>query len=211
MTDDPYVYPGSQVLRNLPGITDQVALDRYERLAVTARIEQGVPTGCFNLEHLQAIHRHLFQDVYPWAGEIRTNSLSKGPSAFLPARFIETGMTEVHARLTSSNFLRGRDRRSFVQQASVILGDVNHVHPFREGNGRTQMQYLQQLAQQAGHPLDVRRIEPERWLDASIQANCGDYTGMAGVLHKSLVARERSEEVRRLRLQERTLSCGRSR
>ena len=61
--NDPYTYPGSSVLRNLPGLTNQAALDRVERLHVANRITQGVPVGDFDLAHVRRIHRHLFQDV----------------------------------------------------------------------------------------------------------------------------------------------------
>lgn len=200
--NDPYVYPGTTVLKNIPGIRSPEALDRFERLAVAARIRQGVPEGPFDLQHLQSIHRHLFQDVYGWAGEIRTVQISKGESSFLPVRFIEQGMADVHSRLTARKFLREMGRGTFIAEAATIIGDVNHIHPFREGNGRTQLQYLQQLARQAGHPMDVRRIEPERWLNASIAANRGDCSQMSYVLHKSVRATERIREARQLRDQE---------
>ena len=209
MTADPCLYPGSEVLRNLPGIRDQTALDKFERVAVALRMEQGVPTGQFDLNHLKTIHRHLFQDVYPWAGQIRSVHLSKGGSVFLPPRFIETGMQDISSRLQSRNHLQGMDRRTFVAHASVIIGDLNHIHLFREGNGRTQMHYLLQLAQQAGHPLDVRRIEPERWINASITANRGDYSGMAHTLHQSAAAWERVREVRQLRQRDSAKDRGR--
>jgi len=199
---DPYVYPGTSVLRNQFDLRDQAALDQAERWHVTQRLAEGCPSGNFDLDHLRAIHLHLFQDVYPWAGEIRTVQLAKGNSAFLPARFIEQGMADVHSRLRAGSFLQGMERSAFVREAAAILGDVNHVHPFREGNGRVQMQYLLQLARQAGHPLEVRRIEPDRWLDASIRANRGDQLGLARVLRQAAVARERFHEARQLRREE---------
>jgi cell filamentation protein, protein adenylyltransferase len=69
-------------------------------------------------------------------------------------------MADVHRRLTQSGFLKGLNPDDFAQQAGVIMGDVNYVHPFREGNGRTHAQFLKQLAAQAGHALDLRRIGP---------------------------------------------------
>lgn len=199
---DPYVYPGTSVLRNHFELRDQAALDQAERWHVTQRLAEGCPTGKFDLAHLRAIHRHLFHDVYPWAGEVRTVQLSKGGSTFLPARFIEQGMADVHARLQARKLLQGLDRSAFVREAAAIFGDVNHVHPFREGNGRVQIQYLLQLARQAGHPLEVRRIKPDRWLDASIRANRGDHLGLARVLHRAVTAKERFEEARQLRREE---------
>ena len=75
---DPYVYPGTRILRNRLGIVEPIKLDRAERRLVVARIKQDVPKGNFDLTHLCAIHRHLFQDIYEWAGEIRTVEISKG-------------------------------------------------------------------------------------------------------------------------------------
>ena len=81
-TDDPYVYPGTTTLRNLLGLTDPVDLDRVERLYTVDRATQPIPRGALDLTHLRAIHRHLFQDVYDWAGELRTVEISKGRQQF---------------------------------------------------------------------------------------------------------------------------------
>lgn len=183
MTDeDPYLYTGSQVLRNKLRIRDAAKLDSIEREFVAQRAKVGVPHGRFDLAHLQAIHRHLFQDVYAWAGEIRSVELAKGGSRFQFRRFIETGMADVHRRLAQADFLRGLTQGEFADAAGVIVGDVNHVHPFREGNGRTQLLYLEQLAEQAGHPLDLTRIAPAAWLEASRAANRGVYQPMAAAI-----------------------------
>ncbi len=88
---DPYVYPGTHVLRNRLGITDARKLDRIERRLVGDRIAEGVPLGSFDLAHLRAIHRHLFQDVYDWAGELRTVEIFKGGNQFQFRQYIPTG------------------------------------------------------------------------------------------------------------------------
>lgn len=75
---DPYLYPGTTVLRNKLGLRDAAVLDRAERNLVRLRHREGVPRGAFDLEHLRAIHRHLFQDLYDWAGELRTVEVAKG-------------------------------------------------------------------------------------------------------------------------------------
>jgi cell filamentation protein len=176
---DPYLIPGSLVLRNRLGVINADRLDQIERRLVSQRIAEGAPQGSFDLVHLQAIHRHLFQDVYDWAGELRTVEIAKGGSQFQLRRYIQTGMADVHRRLQRAGFLQGLTRAAFAQAAGQIMGDVNYVHPFREGNGRTQLQYLDQLAAQAGHPLDLTRINPARWLAASRAAHGGDYGPMA--------------------------------
>lgn len=142
MSDDPYVYNGTRTLRNKLNIRDPIELDRVERQLVWTRIQEPIPTGNFDLKHLRAIHRHLFQDIFDWAGEIRTVEIVKGESQFQFRQYIETGMADVHRRLISAHFLRGLEPGDFAQKATVILGDVNYVHPFREGNGRTQLHYF---------------------------------------------------------------------
>ena len=71
--------------------------------------------------------------------------------------------------------------------AGPVLGDVNHVHPFREGNGRTQLQYLKQLAERAGHEIDLTRIERAAWLDASRRSNAGDHAAITRCIRQALV------------------------
>jgi cell filamentation protein len=183
---DPYVYPGTALLRNRLGITDPVKLDRVERRLAVARIKQGVPRGSFDLAHLRAIHRHLFQDIYEWAGEIRTVEISKGAQQFQLRQYIQTGMSDVHRRLVKARYFAKLSRREFAEQAAVIVGDVNYIHPFREGNGRTQLQYLALLAEQAGHPLDLARLDDSRWLAASQVSHAADYSLMAELIERSI-------------------------
>jgi cell filamentation protein len=92
---DPYHYPGTKVLRNRLGIIEARKLDRLERRMVGDRIAEGAPVGSFDLSHLRAIHRHLFQDIYDWAGELRTVEISKGGSQFQFRQYIPTGMADV--------------------------------------------------------------------------------------------------------------------
>ena len=191
MSDDvEYCYPPSYtVLRNKLNIRDPLELDRVERRLVSARSTGGVPAGEFDLAHLRAVHRHLFQDIYDWAGQVRTVEISKGGSQFQFCRFIDTGMNDVHRRLIASNFLKGLSHEIFASEAGVIIGDINHIHPFREGNGRVQMIYLRQLAAQAGHALDVTRIEGEAWMAASRAANLGRYEQMSRCIAKAIADR----------------------
>lgn len=187
MSDDPYVYPGTRVLRNKLDIRDADALDRAERRLVLDRVAEGAPSGKFDLKHLRAIHRHLFQDVYEWAGRLRSVEISKDKHQFQFRQYIETGMADVHRRLVAARFLKGLSRAEFAAQAGQIIGDVNYVHPFREGNGRTQLQYLKQLAEQAGHPLDLTRLPTTGWIEASREAHNARYDAMAKCIEGAIV------------------------
>ncbi|MCX7381319.1 MAG: Fic family protein [Alphaproteobacteria bacterium] len=191
MSDDPYVYPGTTILKNALGITDPDELDLMERRLVRVRLDEGVPGGEFDLAHLRAIHRHLFRDIYAWAGEIRTVEIAKGGHQFQFSPYIVTGMNDVHRRLEQSDFLRGLSRREFALASGPIIGDVNYVHPFRDGNGRTQLLYLEQLAEQAGHPIDLAHIDPQRWLAASRAAHFGRYESMSEEIDRVVVGRGR--------------------
>ena len=183
MTDRTYCYPPDfAVLRNKLGLRDAVALDHAERLLVSLRIQEPLPRGEFDLHHLRAIHRQLFQDIYEWAGELRTVEIAKSGTQFQPMRFVEMGIADVHRRLVEQNFLMDLSQIDFAESAGKIIGDINHAHPFREGNGRTQLLYLKQLAENAGHQIILARIDADRWIDASKRSHLADYDGMTSVI-----------------------------
>ncbi len=182
---DPYLHPTQPILRNKLGILDSDRLDQIERRLVTQRITEGMPRGQFDLAHLRAIHRHLFQDIYDWAGELRTVEIAKDGHQFQFHRFITIGMTDIHQRLVAARFLCGLSPPAFAEAAGTIIGDLNYVHPFRDGNGRAQLQYLDSLARQAGHPLDLTRLSPAGWRAASRAAHEGDYRLMSEEIAKA--------------------------
>lgn len=187
MSDPDYCYPPDfTVLRNKLGIRDAPTLEAAERRFIAQRLLEAVPTGDFDLDHLRAIHQHLFQDVYEWAGEVRTVEIAKSGSVFQPRRFIETGMANVHRRIVAAAYFRGTSPERFADGAGPILGDVNHVHPFREGNGRTQLQYLKQLAERAGHGIDLTRLDRDAWMDASRRSNDGRPDAMIQCIREAL-------------------------
>jgi hypothetical protein len=124
--------------------------------------------------------------VFEWAGQVREVTPSKAQSTFMHPDRIEMGMQDVHQRLADADFLKGTDPREFAESAAEIIGDINHVHPFREGNGRTQLEYLWQLGQQAGHEVDLTRLVGERWIEASILANECSYDAMAAQIREAI-------------------------
>jgi cell filamentation protein len=186
MSHDPYVYSGTAILRNKPGIKDAAQLDAFERHVTTQRAAEGIPTGNFDLSHLQSIHRHLFQDVYDWAGQIRTVELSKGGDQFMFRMYIQTGIADIHRRVVKADYFKGASQADFAAGAGEIIGDINYAHPFREGNGRTQLLYLKQLSIAAGHPLDLRRLDRDTWMEASKRAHQADYAAMGAAIHAAL-------------------------
>lgn len=163
MADDPFVYPGTNVLRNKKGLRDPARLEQLEAQATTMRIaglESAPIQGSFDLDHLKAVHRHIFQDVYPWAGQLRegTGIMTKER---LGARVIYGNSDHVAAEaarllrlLQRENRLQGLGAPAFAGRLAFYYSELDAVHPFREGNSRTLRAFTAQIAQQAGHTLD---------------------------------------------------------
>ena len=168
--DDPYCYPGTTVLRNLAGIADQDKLDEFEVEAVGARSLEEPPWGDFDAAHYRSIHRHLFQDVYAWAGVDRTVQTWKGDSRFCVPSFIDGQMRTLFARLAADAFLPGGSLEAFVPAAAEFLADLNAIHPFREGNGRSQLYFTRLLGLRSGHRFRTDAVEPEPFLRAMIES-----------------------------------------
>lgn len=181
--DDPYCYPGSDVLRNRLGLTDAVDLEAFETEITAARAAEPLPNGRFGVAHYQAIHRHLFQDVYAWAGKFRTVRLAKGGNSFCYPEYIKPEMDKLFAQLRSDDWLRNRDSERFIEGATLFLADLNQIHPFREGNGRTQLSFLAVLADRAGHELAFNRLDPAAMLKAMIAS----FRGQEGPLRSLLL------------------------
>jgi cell filamentation protein len=195
--DDPYLYPGSTVLRNKLGVLDADALARAEAALVAVRQAAfDVRAVAMTPEGLRAIHRELFQDVYAWAGEYRTVDLAKvideaREVRFERAAFVGVGVRRLFGELDADDRLAGLDPDTFAYRAAVYHDDLNALHPFREGNGRTGRVWLKALALQAGHTLDLTRIDPARWIDAATE-NFGEGVRaerrlMTGVIRAAIV------------------------
>jgi cell filamentation protein len=167
---DPYCYPDTTVLRNNLDLTDQSDLDAFEADAVTQRGAEPLPGGRLTPTHFRAVHRHLFQDVYRWAGRDRTVRVSKGGSMFCFPENIGAQLQALFAWLANRNYLMGLDGDAFAEQGAHFLSELNAIHAFREGNGRAQMAFFAMLADRAGHPIDFSRLEPEPFLAAMIAA-----------------------------------------
>jgi cell filamentation protein len=174
---DPYADPGTGVLKNLLGITDQVTFDRAVAAYTTRRLRElgakALPGG-YDLAHLRAFHRYIAQDLFAWAGELRTCEVSKGTTSFRPVGNIVAYSEEVFGNLRRANYLKGGDRGQFVGHLANLLADLNALHPFRELNGRTQRAFASQLARTCGWHLAWDQVDVQRNIDASRASFVGD-------------------------------------
>ncbi|HEX5813584.1 MAG TPA: Fic family protein [Pseudonocardia sp.] len=138
--------------------------------------------GRYDLDHLRAFHWTIFQDVYPWAGQLRTVLIVKAGASFcLPHQIVDTA-ADVFGRLAAAHHLRGRDRDAFLDGLTALLAEVNALHPFREGNGRTQRAFLGQLARDAGYRLRWEHVDRDANIDAARAAADGDLAPMRALL-----------------------------
>ncbi|MBV8775026.1 MAG: Fic family protein, partial [Deltaproteobacteria bacterium] len=134
----------------------------------------------------QAIHRYLFQDVYPWAGELRTIDISKGGHRFAHHTHILNAAAPLFQRLAEEKDLAGLDAAAFSERAAHYLGEVNALHPFREGNGRAQREFISQLARANGYSIAWRNVNPQDMLQASIASFKGDTSPLAAILRENI-------------------------
>jgi len=184
--DDLYCYAGTTVLKNRRYLRTQEALDRFE-IAITAqRFDEPLPTGKLTEQHYCRMHRHLFRDVYDWAGEYRTVRISKGDSPFCYPEYIRREMAKLFAALRRDNNLNGLSAQQFARNAATLLSNLNAIHPFRDGNGRSQMAFVTLLAARAGHPLHLGRLIPAHFMGAMIRSFQGDEEPLAKQLARLL-------------------------
>jgi cell filamentation protein len=126
--------------------------------------------------------------VYPWAGRFRTVPISKGGSMFCDPEHIPKAMRSLFVGLKADGFFAGLSEDQFARKAAYFLAELNAIHPFREGNGRTQLAFLTMLAEKAGHPIDLDRLEPAAILNAMIASFIGNGAPLA-VLLRTLLQR----------------------
>jgi cell filamentation protein len=176
--DDPYSYKGSNCLKNRLGLRDPAVLQAFELEMSSLRAAEPLPTGRLGPGHYQRVHWHLFRDVYTWAGRYRTIRTAKGGNWFCFPEHIPAQMDLLFVRLQTEIFLPGTDGNVFVTDVADFLSELNAIHPFREGNGRAQLAFLHLIAERAGHPLRLERIQPQTFLTAMIQSFDGDCTGL---------------------------------
>ena len=119
--DDPYSYPGTDVLKNLLDIKNADELQAFELEMTLLRSEEPLPAGAFDPAHYRAVHRHLFQDVYPWAGEYRTVRTAKGGNWFCYPEYIDPQMEQLFAGLAEKNILANLSAEYFVAEEVTPL------------------------------------------------------------------------------------------
>jgi len=188
MPDELYCYPGSNVLKNKMGIRDMEQLHEMERKLTMLRILELLDKpvrGTFDLKHLQAVHAYIFQDVYDWAGELRKVDIAKG-NMFCNAMFLSGQAEEVFGKLKAENYLHGLEEDGFAIRLAYYFSEINALHPFREGNGRSQRELIRCLALHNGYVINFVNADKDEMLEASRESFLCEYGAMERLFRKCL-------------------------
>lgn len=171
--EDPYLQPNSTCLINCLNIKETGKLNQAEQEVVSINLAELILEpilGEFDLPHLSAIHKALFSDIYPWAGQVRATEISKGGQLFLPYQLIEKVASEIFSELHDESLLADCTQQDLVARAAYYLGRINTMHAFREGNGRTQRVFLDQLVALHGYAFEWSGVSGEQMAQACLAA-----------------------------------------
>jgi len=185
-----YCYLRTDILINKLGIRDERALTTAEREITSLKllILFDKPTAReYDFAVLCEIHKTIFGDLYEWAGQIRRGDFfSKGDSIFCRGQYIMESTDKIMGDLRNENFLKGLGTTRFIERTAFYMGEVNALHPFREGNGRTAREFFRQLSLNANYLLDFGKTDNEKLLIADIEAFNGRYDDLVKILETAI-------------------------
>jgi cell filamentation protein len=184
VSQDNYCYANSDVLRNKLNILDYTNLGDAELAFTAIRYNEYSSSissiNTFNLTHLKVLHQHLFQDVFEWAGELRTVDISKGSTRFCTCHRIEQEATKQFSRIPS--LINMNSTEELITVIADIFCELNIIHPFRDGNGRTQRFFFEELFFFLGLNIEWPDITKDKWVKANIQGYNGDLKPLVQIL-----------------------------
>jgi cell filamentation protein len=175
--DYAYTDPETGVLKNRENINDKHLLLVFESMKVSVRLEELHERSIKikNSSTLLDIHRYLFQDVYLWAGKIRTVEISKGGKPFFPLSHFHNAFRFIDTLIAEYRKIGRKDKERLSYKLAEILDNINYLHPFREGNGRTQREFLRLLAMEKGLSLNLNPPDNvdiyKRYMSGTINGN----------------------------------------
>jgi len=192
---DPEIDPKTGIFRNRLGLSDPAELARFEYMATTIRLRQLASrpvAGNFDQAHLCQIHGFIFQDVYDWAGQLRTvETSSRAP--FAKPEFIASSLDELLCDIRQQ-FPSTLPRRQLVDQLAWLYGELNAVHPSREGNGRAHCQFITDVARLTGWDIRWSQVTQQELDAAAIHAMGREYALLSVLLNAITYPRENPDK-----------------
>ena len=183
-----YCYPDSDVLKNKLNIRNKDELKAAEEEFTAVKqlvLLQDPVKGYFTNTHLLRIHRFLFEDVYPFAGQIRREQISKGDTMFYPPDTIDRELNRVFAAIHENKLLKEKKASEQIQNLSWTMAELNIIHPFREGNGRSIRELIRCMALVYGIHLNWGNTDRDTLIDAAI-ASVDDSMAFCDVLKQCI-------------------------
>jgi len=165
-----YCYENSNTLVNKLNIKDEKELQKYEAKITAAKLlglRQKEVTGKFDVKHFISIHTYLFEDIYSFAGKFRNEDISKGAFSFAHWEYIDSELERLLLELKKENYLEAMTKEELSKRLAYYISELNVLHPFREGNGRTIREFIRQLALKNGYTLNLKKVLPREMLEAS--------------------------------------------
>ncbi len=179
-----YCYPDTDVLKNKLNIRDSKFLKTAEEeitLIKQMELLKNPIKGNFTKAHLMNIHKFIFEDIYPFAGKIRREQISKADTMFYPPDLIDRELNRVFSAIKEKNMLNEKDEDKIFDNLAYVMAELNIIHPFREGNGRTIREFIRLMAKRLNYELNWGNADKERILNASIMS-VDNYKGLIEML-----------------------------
>ena len=168
-----YCYKNTNVLINKLNIREQEKLNKKDSNISAVKIfelRQNKLIGKFDIKHFIGIHKHIFEDLYEFAGLFRTENIAKGNFSFAEWNYIEDELNRILEELANEHYLKNLDKENLAKRLAYYMSELNVLHPFREGNGRTIREFIRQLAYKNNYILDLRKINSKELLKATIKS-----------------------------------------
>ena len=183
-TQSIYCYPDSNVLKNKLNIRENKLLKTAEEeitLIKQMELLKNPIKGNFSKAHFMNIHKFIFEDIYPFAGKIRREQISKADTMFYPPNLIDRELDKVFAKIKEKNMLKETNKEKIFDNLAYVMAELNIIHPFREGNGRSIREFIRLMAKRMGYDLNWGNADKEELLEASI-LSADDYKVLIKVL-----------------------------
>lgn len=183
-TQSIYCYPDSNVLKNKLNIRENKLLKTAEEeitLIKQMELLKNPIKGNFSKAHLINIHKFIFEDIYSFAGKIRREQISKADTMFYPPNLIDRELDKVFSKIKEKNMLRETDKEKIFDNLAYVMAELNIIHPFREGNGRSIREFIRLMAKRMGYDLNWGNVDREELLEASI-LSVDNYKALIGIL-----------------------------
>lgn len=183
-TQSIYCYPDSNVLKNKLNIKDNKLLkNAEEEITLIKQMEllKNPIKGNFTKTHLMNIHKFIFEDIYSFAGKIRREQISKGDTMFYPPNLIDRENNKLFSKIKEKNMLKKSEAEKAFDNLAFVMAELNIIHPFREGNGRSIREFIRLMAKRMGYDINWGNADKEELLEASIQS-VDDYRVLIGII-----------------------------